>query len=183
MLLPPGCDTVGDVARKLVAGIDAVGELDRAVQQHLVDSAGGLTRACLASDDLFQTLGSTLLTTAESLLAPQVTDRAADIFVSRYPDPVAAFSVMYDNAAPTVAGNAETTTVFAPPAFADAARQAFGPDVSFVSTTDEIAVVRTVCLPLTALPEYGTAAKAAYQRRKAADDSPHSRVDVIFNVD
>jgi hypothetical protein len=183
LLLPPGCDSVLDAARDVIAGIELVAELDRRVQQDLADSAGGLTRACLGGGDLSETLGPVLLTAAEMLLAPHVTDRAAEIFVGRYPDSVAALIAMHDNAAPTLTGNADTTTVFAPPALAHAARQAFGPNVSFTSTNDEIAVVRTACLPLTSLPQCGAAAKAAYQRRKAAGDSAHSRADMIFGVD
>jgi hypothetical protein len=183
LLLPPGCDTMADAARQIVAGIDAVRELDRRVQQHLADSAGGLTRACLADDKLLNTLAPALRTAAEALLAPHVTDRAAAFFMACHPDPVAALKAMWDAAAPMLPADAETTIMFAPPALGEVARQAFELDVSFTSTTDEVAVVRSECLPLTNLPQFGAAAKGAYQRRKAAGESPHSRMDVIFSVD
>jgi hypothetical protein len=171
------------VAREIVAATEPVRELGRRVQQHLADSAGGLTRVCLGGEETVEALGPALRTAAETLLAPHVTDRAAAIFLARHSDPVAAFRAMWDAGAPAWAPDAETTKVFAPPALGDAARQAFGADVSFTSTPDEVAVVRSARTPLSALPHCGAAAKAAYQRRKAAGDSPHSRVDMIFSVD
>jgi hypothetical protein len=183
LLLPPGCANVAGAADQLVAGDDVLREYDRQTQQHFVDTVGGLARACLTGEHLPATFGPALVELAESQLGPRLTDRAAELFSARHPDPVVALKAMWESAAPVFMPTAETTAVFAPPALADAARAAFGPDVSFTPTTDEIAVVRSSRLPLIALPQFGPAAKAAYQRRKAAGDSPHSRVDMMFSAD
>jgi hypothetical protein len=183
LLLPPGCETIADAADKLLAGMNAVPELDRQSQQSLADSTGGLTRACLADDDLLEKLGPTLIHLAESYLASQMTDRTAELFMAHHADPVAALKGLWESAVPVLAPSAETTAVFGPPELAYAAREAFGPGVTFTATADEIAVVRRSCMPFAVLPHLGPAAKTAYQRRKAAGDSPHARVDVIFASD
>jgi hypothetical protein len=183
LLLPSGCATIAGAAETAAAIADGLADLDRQTQEHLAETSGGLARACLTNRELPATLGPALTGLGESLLTPQVCDRAAELFLVRHPDPVAAFKELWTKAAPALGPSGEATAVFAPLALAEAARQAFGPDVSFAPTADEIAVVRGSPMPLTSLRHFGPVAKAAYQRRKSAGDSPHSRVDVPFNVD
>jgi hypothetical protein len=180
LLLPPGCTTVAEAADRIAIGADDVRELDRRAQQYLQDSTGGLARLCLTATDLSRTLAPTLVEMAEAVLAPRLGENgAAESFLAsgltddRLQD-------MWTAAAPPIAGADEVTTVTAPEQLADLARQAFGPDTPVTTSADEVAVVRTVRVPLAGLAHLGPEAKAAFQRRKAAGEVAHARIDVIF---
>jgi hypothetical protein len=176
-LLPPGCATVVDAAERL-AHPDDVRELDRRAQHHLQESAGGLARACLTAGDLSKALGPALVELAEAIVEPRRGDDAAALFLARHPGPEG-LQTLWAAAAPPLAGD-EVTTIAAPESLRDMARQAFGPDVAFTPSADEVAVVRSVRLPLTALPPLGPDGKAAFQKRKAAGKTSHARMDVLF---
>ncbi len=181
LLLPPGCATIADAAGRFISEVEDVRDLDRRAQQHLADTAGGLARSCLTTADLPRTLGPALIELAESLLEPRMaTGGAGDLFLAQHPgeEAVAALKAAWATAAPALAASAEVTTVFAPESLADLARQAFGDGAGLTASADEVTVVRSAHLPLTSLPQLGPAAMAAYQRRKAAGDSPHARLDI-----
>jgi serine/threonine protein kinase len=184
-LLPPDCESVADAASQLKVGDEDLEKLERMIQRNLVNTFGGLARACLTAADLVQTLGPTLAELAESLIAPRLpSDGAAQAFLARHPDPVAAMKELWNAAAPALAANEpQTTTVIAPEALTEIVRQALGSDVILTPSADEITVIRSVPrLPLTALAQLGPAAMDAYRRRKTAGDSPHSRVDLPFGI-
>jgi hypothetical protein len=179
-LLPSGCGSIADAAGQIAIGADDLRELDRRIQGRLIDTAGGLARACLTDADLSQTLGPALVGLAEAMLAPRLGCPAADLFLARHPDPATAFKEMRTAAAPKLGSDSgDVTTVDAPAALADVVRQTFG-DVALAESADEIAVIQSARLSLTALPHFGPAARAAYLRRKAAGDSPHSRQDLLI---
>jgi hypothetical protein len=182
LLLPLGCATVPAAAGRLVTGNEDMRDLDRRAEQHLTDTAGGLARACLTAADLPQTLCPALVELAETLLEPRLrAGGAGELFVSQHPgeEAVTALTAAWTAAALAFAAPADVTTVVAPDALADLARQAFGADVVLTASADEITILRSAeRLPLASLPQLGPAAKAAYQRRKAAGDSPHARLDV-----
>jgi hypothetical protein len=177
LLLPPGCATVTEAAAR-VTHADDVRELDRQAQRHLQDSAGGLARACLTAGDLPKTLAPPLVELAKAIVDPRLNEDVAALFLARHPEPDA-LRALWSAAAPPLAGD-EVTTVAAPESLRDLARQTFGPDVTFTPADDEVAVVRTVRLPLMALPPLGPDGKAAFQRRKAAGELAHARMDVLF---
>jgi hypothetical protein len=181
LLLPPDCPTVAAAAERVPISPDDVRELDRRIQQHLQD-AGGLARTCLTAAELPASLGPPLCDLAATLLEPRLAGGAAELFLAHQPDPAAALKMMRAKAAPVfAAADADVTTVVAPEPLADAARQAFGADIPLTTSADEVAVIRTVPrLLLSALPHLGPEAKAAYQRRKAAGESPHARMDVLI---
>jgi hypothetical protein len=180
LLLPPGCKSIAEAADRVPVEADDLRELDRRAQRHLHDTAGGLTRACLSVSDLPRTLAPALVELAEPLVEPRLGDGAAELFLSQHPGPDG-FQALWSAAAPPFAGPDEVTTVVCPEPLADLARQALGPDVAVTASTDEVAVVRTVRLPLASLPQLGPAAAAAFQRRKAAGEFAHARVDILFD--
>jgi serine/threonine protein kinase len=182
LLLPPGCATVAEAASQLMTGAEDVRDLDRRAQQYLTDTVGGLARACLTTVDLPRTLGPALVELAETFVEPRLNNTGpGDLFLSRHPgeEAVTALRAAWTTAAPAFAAAAEVTTVVAPDSFADLARQAFGANVALTTSADEVTVIRSVVhFPLASLPQLGPMAKAAYQRRKAAGDSPHARLDI-----
>jgi hypothetical protein len=140
----------------------------------------------LTAAELPRTLGPALVELAETLLEPRLCDTGpGDLFVSRHPgeEAVNALKEAWAAAAPAFAVAAEVTTVVAPDSLADLARQAFGANVALTTSADEVTVIRSVVhVPLASLPQLGPTAKAAYQRRKAAGDSPHARLDIAVGL-
>jgi len=185
-LLPTGCATVAEAAARILSGTDDVSDLDRVIQQRLSDTAGGLARICLTANDLPSLLGPMLVESAKlQLAARQNGSDAADLFAARYPGESgrAALMTAWRAAAPPWIEGAElteVTTVIAPAPLTELARQAFGNDARLCVNADEITVLRTVpVLPLATIPQFGQEARAIYQRRKSAGDSPHARADLI----
>jgi eukaryotic-like serine/threonine-protein kinase len=185
LLLPPDCSTAADAANQIEIGADDLRELDRAVQRHLSDTAGGLARTCLTNEDLSQSLGPVLINLADSVLASRLgADCAAELFLARHPGDEAnrTLRAAWQNAVPVMASDqqAEITSVVAPESIEELARKEFGSDVPFLPGHDEIVVRRTVSrLPLADLRQLGKTARAIYQRRNSAGDSLHSRADII----
>jgi hypothetical protein len=181
-MLPPPCNTLADSARGLAITAEDVLGLDDFLQPRLNEMVGGLARACLTSLDLSGSLGPTLIACAEEMLAPRLPPTAAvEAFLGRHPVEEArlALKAAWSAAAPPFDSATEVTSAILPPPLDEFARDAFGPDAEVTEGLDEITIVRSVPrLFLTALPQLGPAAKAAFQRRKAAGDSPHSRLDI-----
>jgi hypothetical protein len=181
-LLPPHRTTLADAACGVAITADDLRDLDERVQYRLSEVAGGLARACLTSSDLPRLLEPLLLECAERMLEPRLsTTAAAEAFLGRHSgaEASAALKTAWTAAAPPFGPGTETTIAILPAPLDDFAREALGPDVNAIAAADEITIIRSVSrLSLSALPQLGPTAKAAYQRRKATGDSPHARLDV-----
>jgi hypothetical protein len=142
-----------------------------------------------------KSLGPALVELAAGLLEPRLGDAgAADLFLARHPGEAAVTALVgaWEAAAPAAAAGPqadEVTTLAVSPGPAvdplvEQARQTLGAGVRTAAGVDEVALVREAAgLPVAGLPQAGPAAKAAYQRRKSAGDSPHARIDVLVGVD
>jgi serine/threonine protein kinase len=183
LLLPAECQTITEAAAGISITTDDLSELDKRMQNQLLESVGGLARACLAGSDLPRTLGDGIVGLAETLLGSRIGDGgAAEAFLARNSDPACAFKRLWEEAAPAFSNGAvEVPAAIVPEHLAAIAQQSLGDDVTINGGSDEITVIRSIPrMPLTALPQLALAAQAAYRRRKAAGDSPHARMDVPF---
>ena len=195
-LLPVGCLTVEDAARKFaeVLNDDDLAELERRFQAGLEEAFGGVFEASLNSAEGPETVHRILReATCEYLDGRLGEVDLAGMVKQKFGSSAGVreeLQRMYDQSEPAAVGGgpwakAEVTVFATPPRDGGAPlRQLAGgqlpPTAVVTETHDEVVVYREYPnVPLTAVPQLGPAWETAYQNfRDFLDTTPHTRADI-----
>ena len=199
VLVPQGCATLGDLARRLEAelSLDDVLEFDEQIQKLVRRQFRALVQVCMASSHTIRTLAPAMLAEAECFLGPRLQGaNVAELLLSRYPDDDDGHTQLsndllnaYDEAAPELASPApeqDVCIITVPPGpagerFRTLAQSLF-PKAQLIcgDSADEILIYRGCQhLDLADLEQLGPIGQAAYRTGAAQDPALlHSRSDI-----
>ncbi|HEY2786992.1 MAG TPA: tubulin-like doman-containing protein, partial [Fimbriiglobus sp.] len=202
-LLPVGCESVKETVKRFIATLtdQDLLQIENRVQAAVEAETGGVYQTCLNSSAGAGGLIKHLQQQTREYLDGRLGEvDLAGMFAHRFPSPPAATHAMisaYQEATPRLVdpgpwSKKEIAVVACPPGAAgdslrDVAAHSLPPDepVQTTDLADEVAFYREYpAVPLTALPQLGTAWEAAYKvYPEATQFTPHTRFDVMKWID
>ena len=199
-ILPSGCADLNAAADRFIAAMpsDEISEFDRGLQTQIEAKYGKLVNLCLNPDrcgEFPPMLSLAARTFLDRRLEKADPAEALALYRGSGAECEAVLSKMYDDALPTLFGPGakppplEATLLAAPegPAGDRLRRLAAvaNPGIEFIPAVldDDIVLLREFPrMPLAELPQLGDDGRAAYQSQRSADQSPHSRIDVLWRA-
>ena len=197
-ILPTGCADLSAAAERFIAAMppDEIFEFDRALQSQIEAKYGKLVNLCLSperSAEFAPMLSQAARTFLDLRLERANPAEALDLYRGSGPECEAVLSKMFDDALPTLFGAGtqppplEATLLAAPEGAAGERLRRLAadanPGIEFIPAVlaDDIVLLREFPrMPLAELPQLGDEGRAAYQSFRTVDQSPHSRIDVVW---